>query len=119
MESKKCLDCNKNLIGRRDKKFCSDTCRNNYNNKLNSIENEFIHQINQILKKNRKILQQLVPAEGKIIVPQSRLNGFNFQYFTNTYETKTGKLYMFCYEYGYCKLEENKIMLVKRMENIV
>ena len=31
---KKCLDCGDSLRGRTDKKFCSDQCRNSYNNKL-------------------------------------------------------------------------------------
>ena len=28
MEIKKCLECDENVIGRIDKKFCSDYCRN-------------------------------------------------------------------------------------------
>lgn len=29
-----CLDCGKALVGRADKKFCDDSCRNNYNNRI-------------------------------------------------------------------------------------
>lgn len=36
-----CLRCNSEFVGRSDKKFCSDNCRNNYNNKMNKeITNE-------------------------------------------------------------------------------
>lgn len=45
-----------------------------------------------------------------------RVLGFNFEYFTHLYETKTGATYHFCYEYGYLKLENNRFMLVKRQD---
>ncbi len=116
MEEKTCLDCGKTLIGRRDKKFCDDACRNNYNNKLNSEDSVYVKKINSILKKNRKILQELLPAEGKGTVSEKKLTEaeFNFNYYTSEYKTKTGTIYKFCYEYGYLKLEENRYMLVKR-----
>jgi len=49
-----CLACNEPLMGRSDKKFCDDQCRNDYNNKLNSDENNF-------MRKNRKILKAICP----------------------------------------------------------
>lgn len=33
----KCLKCNIDVVGRSDKKFCSDKCRNNYNNNKNKL----------------------------------------------------------------------------------
>ncbi len=30
-----CLECHEKIVGREDKKFCSDGCRNAYNNKMN------------------------------------------------------------------------------------
>jgi hypothetical protein len=36
METNKfCLNCNEKLVGRTDKKFCSDYCRTHYHNALN------------------------------------------------------------------------------------
>ena len=32
---KQCLECGDKIVGRIDKKFCSDGCRNAYNNKVN------------------------------------------------------------------------------------
>ena len=32
---KNCLECGTRIIGRADKKFCNDSCRNSYNNKFN------------------------------------------------------------------------------------
>jgi hypothetical protein len=33
--NKVCLECGEKIVGREDKKFCSDGCRNAYNNKIN------------------------------------------------------------------------------------
>lgn len=33
-ETATCLNCDKTLKGRTDKKFCDDYCRNSYNNQL-------------------------------------------------------------------------------------
>ena len=113
-----CLDCGEPIIGRADKKFCSDQCRNNYNNQLNSDSNNFIRNVNNILRRNRRILQELNPEE-KTKVHRDKLveKGFNFGYFTNSQTTRSGNTYYFCYEQGYLPLENNFYLLVVRKEN--
>jgi len=61
MEQKVCLHCNKELIGRADKKFCDKQCRNDYNNTQNVTTNNYIRKVNRIIKKNRNILEELTP----------------------------------------------------------
>ncbi|MBI3233306.1 MAG: DUF2116 family Zn-ribbon domain-containing protein [Bacteroidetes bacterium] len=113
-----CLDCGETIKGRSDKKFCSDQCRNNFNNKQNSENNVLVKNINSLLKKNRKILEDLLPPEGKINTTKSKLidKGFSFTYHTHTYTTQKGSTYIFCYEYGYLPLEGDWLMIVKRVE---
>jgi hypothetical protein len=117
METRYCLECGDKIKGRSDKKFCNDQCRNGYNNRQKSDANAMVRRINHILRRNRHILEELVPPEkGKISLPQGRLldEGFNFSYHTHTYITKNGHTYVFCYEYGYLPLENDYYMLVKR-----
>ena len=114
-----CEDCGKALLGRIDKKFCNDSCRNAHYNKVNRISNNQVRQINRILKKNRDILAQLNTEEttktkGKVL---TRL-GFNFEYHTNIYTTKTGKIYYFCYDHGYLPLEADNYTLVIKKEYV-
>ena len=59
---KTCLDCGNVIHGRADKKFCNDLCRNNYNNQLNSNSYNLIRNINNILKRNRRIMEELNPS---------------------------------------------------------
>ncbi len=110
-----CLDCNEPLIGRSDKKFCNDQCRNNYNNRINSNISESVRRVNNYLKKNRKILIELNPT-GKVSVHKDKLVnlGFNFNYYTHVYVTQKGNTYKFVYEYGYLPLENDIYMLVQR-----
>lgn len=119
MEEKVCLECGSKIFGRMDKKFCSDQCRNAYNNKLNSDGNNYIRNVNNILRKNRRILIELNP-HGKAKTHRDRLaeKGFDFNYFTNTYTTKAGATYYFCYEYGYLGMDNNFFVLVKRKEYV-
>jgi hypothetical protein len=116
-EKRTCLDCGEIIKGRADKKFCSDLCRNNYNNKLNADSTNYVRNVNNILRKNRRIIEELVP-NGKANVNKSKLleKGFDFTYYTNTYKTQKGVVYFFCYEYGYLPLENDFYFLVKRGE---
>jgi len=108
-----CIECGTKLIGRIDKKFCSDQCRNTYNNRMNRDETSYMTRINRILRKNRKILKEFNPS-GKSKTSRKKMEeaGFNFKYFTHVYKTKEGKVYYFCYEYGYLPLEKNYFALV-------
>lgn len=117
INKKECLECGKILKGRIDKKFCDDYCRNNYNNKLNSDQHKIIRNINNILRKNRRILEELLPStEDMVKVTLQKLQElqFNFQYCTHIYTTQKGVQYTFCYEYGYLKLDQDKFLIVKR-----
>lgn len=108
-----CLECGTRLYGRVDKKFCNDQCRNVYNNKLNRDETSYMRKVNRSMRKNRRILKELNP-KGKAKVKKKSLEsrGFEFKYFTNVYKTKEGKVYYFCYEYGYLPLDNSYFALV-------
>lgn len=116
---KKCPQCGDQITGRRDKKFCCTDCKNAFNNSLNADASKFIRNINNTLRKNRRILAMLNPT-GKMKVSKTQLldEGFKFSYFTNEYITRAGKVYRFCYEQGYLELEPNLYALVIRKEYV-
>ncbi|MFM7387384.1 MAG: hypothetical protein ACKO68_08425 [Bacteroidota bacterium] len=115
MTHRKCLECSETLRGRKDQKFCSDYCRNAYNNRLNEDCNAVVRKINRILRKNRRILAELMEKNLKS-QPLNALieNGFNVNYHTGVYETKKGDVYVFCYDLGYLKQENNRCILVEK-----
>ena len=116
-EERLCPECERPIYGRADKKFCSDSCRNAHNNKQNSDYMNYMRLVNNALRKNRRILDELNP-DGKRKIQRDKLvrAGFDFEYFTNIYRTKAGQEYRFCYEQGYVELDEGFVLLVERKE---
>jgi predicted nucleic acid-binding Zn ribbon protein len=117
--TKKCIQCNKPIKGRSDKKFCDDYCRAAHNNDLKSAANNYVRNVNNALSKNRRILESLLPDDEKMKkVNREKLlqQGFQFKYMTHTYSNQKGNIYYFCYEYGYLPLENDWFLVVKRDE---
>lgn len=114
-----CIECGESFTGRADKKFCTSDCRNSHNNRLNSDATNFMRNINNILRKNRRILAELNP-EGKAKIHRDKLldRGFKFSYFTNIYTTKQGKNYHFCYDQGYMDIDNGYLVLVRRQSYV-
>jgi hypothetical protein len=119
MEPRKCQECKQILKGRKDQKFCSDYCRNTFNNRLNEDATNYVRRINNILRKNRRILATL-NQKGKTTVEGLKLGeeGFNFHYYTNIYKTQKGATYHFCYDQGYLKMENDQYMLVQKQDYV-
>ena len=114
--SRSCGACGKSIKGRSDKRFCDDYCRSAYNNRLNTDAKPCIRNINNILRKNRRILEELIPEQtAKTTRDQLVERGFNFQYLTSTYTNKKGLKYFFCYDYGYLPLANDRYFLVKKI----
>ncbi len=109
-----CLECGDKIIGRSDKKFCNDGCRNSYNNKNNKDSSNLMRNVNNKLRKNYRILSE-INTEGKTKTTKQKLlsNGFDFEYFTQLITYKNGSEYRFVYEQGYKFLEDDWILLVK------
>lgn len=113
--NKTCLECGEKIVGREDKKFCSDGCRNSYNNKINKDSTNFMRNVNNKLRKNYRILSAL-NVDGKSKTTRTKLlsKGFDFEFFTNILNTKTGNTYYFVYDQGYMPLENDYYVLVKK-----
>lgn len=120
VSERRCLFCEKPVMGRADKKFCDSDCRSSHYNRLHRASNNFIRKINRRLTKNRRILKELNP-EGKTTVHRNQLlkMKFDFDYYTNVYRTKAGKIYYFCYDQGYLPLENGFYALVERQEYVM
>jgi hypothetical protein len=115
---KQCLECGHKLIGRIDKKFCNDYCRNAFNNKKNRASKNIIRNTNNLLRKNYRILEKVNPNQKTKTTKDNLLRkGFNFNYFTSIYKTKTSNTYYFVYDQGYLPLGNKYVAIVKRESN--
>lgn len=78
-----------------------------------------MRNVNNILRKNRRILANL-NTSGKTRIHKEKLleEGFKFRYFTNEYITKSGNTYRFCYDQGYLEKDNGYYTLVIRQEYV-
>ncbi|OJJ17501.1 hypothetical protein BKI52_26910 [marine bacterium AO1-C] len=98
-----CLYCNKELIGRADKKFCDKYCKSAYHYQKSRVESpNFFSQVDQQLRLNRRILKAYCKA-GEFIVQTKTLfsEGFDPQFFTHKREDNDGRVFSFVYEFGF------------------
>jgi hypothetical protein len=117
MMRRTCLQCSHVLTGRKDQKFCSDYCRNTFNNRKNEDATEHMRRVNNILRKNRRILKEYLLQENHAVTGlQLAEEGFNFHYFTNTYRTREGIDHFFCYDHGYVRLESDLFTIVRKKD---
>ncbi len=115
MQKQQCLECKEPFTGRVDKKFCSDYCRNSYNNKVNKDSKNLIRNTNNRLRRNYKTLCDLNQG-GKTKVTRAKLltQNFDFTFFTSIYTTKSGNTYYYVYDQGYLALDNNYYLLIKK-----
>jgi hypothetical protein len=108
-----CIECKLAFTGRSDKKFCSDYCRNSFNNRRNSISSNYIRRINYALNKNRRILASYY-SKGKSIIARNKLilEGYNFNLFTSCRKTASGKITYFCYDFGFEAVKSNFLIIL-------
>lgn len=87
-EHKSCLECGHELYGRPDKVFCSNSCKNRYNNRKIAAGIRCRNRVIGILKANYAILEKLLD-EGRTSVPMGELSalGYNPTYVTGSIKT--------------------------------
>lgn len=112
---KHCLECGRPFVGRSDKKFCSDYCRNSYNNKINPAYRNLIRNTNNRLRRNHKILEKLnVNGETKVSKQTLQDAGFDFHTITSVGITKKGSPCFYVYNQGYSLLKKEDYLLISK-----
>lgn len=117
-----CRACGAGLRGRSDKKFCNDYCRNQYNNehKASDQQHPAVRTINRSLLHNRKIMAGLLQEQDKALrIARERMIelGFIFRYITEIYTARNGHIYLYCYDYGYRQLENDRVLIIRKNES--
>jgi hypothetical protein len=109
---KSCLECEENYRSWRQK-FCSDGCRNAYNNKINKT---VLILCATLTISCAKIIAHSIGSQSMEIkkLRAKLLSKVWLWVFTNILQTKTGNTYYFLYDQGYLLLDNDFYMLVKR-----
>lgn len=110
---KTCLECHERIIGRADKKFCSDGCRNLYNNRINQDAHNLMRRIHHQLRKNYRLLSEFhLQKKNKISRGKLMEKGFDFGLFTGLRQNKKGQTF-WVYDLGYTPLKNDLLKLVQ------
>lgn len=111
-----CLNCNKSIAGRIDKKFCSLDCKNLYNYKTRRNTKNATATIDSYLHRNREILCTLMGKSKKEIFDRLIISrtGFRFDYFTGIYMNKEGKMYHLVYDYAWMDFSDQKVLVIRK-----
>ena len=114
-ERKFCSNCGIEIFGRAGKMFCSDYCRNTWNNRQNKDATNLVRNINNRLRKNYRILSELnVVENAKVERKLLNKKGFDFDFFTSVLDAKTGNRYYFVYDQGFSQLTDDVFLLCRK-----
>ncbi len=110
--SRNCKDCGVEVVGRSDKLFCSDACRSNYHNRRLAAEKKKIYKVDRILKRNRRVLQELSLETIKLNDKEElSKRGFDFSYYTHSKKENGHSIY-YCYDIGYKMREDGGLSFI-------
>ncbi len=114
---KTCKVCQKKLKGRSDKIFCSIGCKNHYHKHLRFITKKAAKQIDGYLKRNYKILIELLKqnkTQIKVYRNQLTQKGFRFKYHTHFHINSKNKMYHYVYDLAWMEFSDDEILIVRK-----
>ncbi|MCO5248620.1 MAG: hypothetical protein M9887_06715 [Chitinophagales bacterium] len=113
---KNCKVCEKPIKGRSDKIFCSIECKNYYHKKLRFATKMAAKQIDGYLKRNYKILLELLGGnkiQVKVYRNQLSQKGFRFQYHTHFYINSKNKMYHYLYDLAWMEFSDDEVLIIR------
>lgn len=112
-----CTLCKKEIVGRKDKRFCSINCKNEYHSRLRQATKEATIPIDKILHRNRSILLEIMGKnEKQKKVPRHILDQkkFNIRYMTGFFENAQGKRYHIVYDFAWMEFSDGEVLIKRR-----
>lgn len=114
----RCLECGGSIgYGRKDKKFCSDDCKNKHHNSLARTSRSAKRKILSALERNYNVLDKLLmDGSDAIWISDAVALGFNPGYSTSF--RKTGrKEYYHCFDISYV-MTPNRLSSISKIQNL-
>ena len=113
----KCKICSKELVGRKDKLFCSVKCKNYYHVNLRKATATAVKELDTILHRNRSILLEIM-GKRKVQCTVERAvlekKKFTFKYHTHQQTNSKGKIYHYVYDFAWMEFSNDEIMIVRK-----
>jgi len=116
--SQTCTYCGSRLIGRIDKKFCSNSCRIAFHNEK-TPKSAFVREVNSILIKNRKIIIDLLQDQfiKKVNLSDLTEEGYRLKFFTEQRTMQNKMKVCLCYDVGLLVLNGNEALIFSEAQS--
>jgi len=115
--SKKCKICQKPIVGRTDKVFCTPGCKNVYHSKLRYATKKAAIEINRYLIRNHGILLELLGKNrtqikvNRNVMAQKK---FRFKYHTHLHVNSRGKTFHYIYDLAWMEFSDDEILIIRK-----
>lgn len=116
---KSCKICKSKLQGRRDKIFCSITCKNYYHVNLRRVTRIEAQTISRILHRNRSILLEVMgknKSRKKVSRQLLDKKKFNFKYHTHLHVNSKKKTFYYIYDFAYMEFSDDEVLITRKSE---
>ena len=118
MNTTKCRECGKPLIGRADKKYCHEGCRNEFNNRKNRVFYNRLRRTNRLLLRNYRILLAHDRQAGNLSRIELIELGFRFELFTGMSLDADGNFVRYVYDLGLKEISSDRFRIFKQEESM-
>ncbi|SOE23742.1 hypothetical protein SAMN06298216_4127 [Spirosomataceae bacterium TFI 002] len=116
-KTKKCKVCGSDFTGRSNKVFCNVKCKNYYHKNLRYNSVKAAIRINEYLKRNHGILQEIIGKNlTQIKVYRNVLEDkrFRFKYHTHSYVNSKGKRMNYVYNLAWMEFSDDEILIIRK-----
>ncbi len=115
----RCLECGDNIdYGRSDKKFCSEQCKNNHNNKKARTSRLTKLKVLGALDKNYRILDSIIKLGfTSMDIMQIKQMGFDITYITSVRRIRNNDVY-YCFDIEF-KISPTKVWAIYRLPSVL
>ena len=101
MKKSTCQNCGADFIGRSNQRYCTTSCKAEFNNGKASLKRLATRETDEHLKRNHQILHELTADCGKLVLTKERLlaTGYELGYMTHLAKDESGKVGRGLYEF--------------------
>ena len=118
MNRTKCRECGKPLIGRTDKKYCHEGCRNEFHNRKNRVFYSRLRRVNRLLLRNYRILLAHYGHANNLSRMALTELGFRFELFTGMSVDSQGNTMRYVYDLGLKEISSGQFRIYKQEEGM-
>ena len=111
--------CQKTIVGRSDKIFCSIGCKNQYNLKLARVTKKATAKIDAILHRNRSILLEIMgknSTQKKIYRFVLDKKNFKYSYITGFHVNVQRKTVYHVYDFSWMIFSDEEVLITRKRQ---